>query len=139
MDHVVTRVVIEEKKPAYDDYRTKYKIPETFTNTEIDSVIQFCKNDTVPEYIAFNTIYSESRFDSTAFGWDGCSGYMQLSPKYFKYKNAIDNLRQGIAFLGKNYRDFGSWREALIFYNSGYTRTTKESYLQYILTNPDGK
>ena len=64
--------------------RAIYRIPPSFTASELDFVSDMCIIKCIPLHIALNIIHNESRFDSTAVNpKTGCWGYMGLSPKYF--------------------------------------------------------
>lgn len=117
------------------DLRSKYDIPQTFSDACIDSVWAIKTRLGIPEHIPFNLLMKESSFDSTALSPDGCFGYMQLNPKYFKPCNSNENIRQGLYFLKEQYDRLGSWEKAVIYYNSGERMKSSPEFVDYILNH----
>lgn len=115
--------------------RDKYDIPETFSDVCIDSVWAIKTRLGIPEHIPFNLIMKESSFDSTALSPDGCFGFMQLNPRYFKPCNSNENIRQGLMFLRQQYDRLGSWDKAVIYYNSGEKMRSDPEFVNYILNH----
>lgn len=117
------------------DLRSKYDIPETFSDANIDSVWAIKNRLGIPEHIPFNLLMKESAFDSNALSPDGCFGYMQLNPRYFKPCKSDENIRQGLMFLKKQYNRLGSWEKAVIYYNSGERMKSNPEFIDYILNH----
>lgn len=117
------------------DLRSKYDIPQTMSDACIDSVWAIKTRLGIPEHIPFNLLMKESCFDSNALSKDGCFGYMQLNPKYFKPCKSNENIRQGLYFLKEQYDRLGSWKKALIYYNSGENNCSDPKLINYILNH----
>jgi soluble lytic murein transglycosylase-like protein len=117
------------------DLRSKYDIPETFSDANIDSVWAIKNRLGIPEHIPFNLLMKESAFDSNALSPDGCFGYMQLNPRYFKPCKSDENIRQGLMFLKEQYDRLGSWEKAVIYYNSGERMKSSPEFVDYILNH----
>lgn len=117
------------------DLRSKYDIPETFSDANIDSVWAIKNRLGIPEHIPFNFLMKESAFDSNALSPDGCFGYMQLNPRYFKPCKSDENIKQGLMFLKKQYNRLGSWEKAVIYYNSGEKMKSSPEFVDYILNH----
>lgn len=115
--------------------RDKYAIPQTMSDACIDSVWAIKTRLGIPEHIPFNLIMKESSFDSTALSPDGCFGFMQLNPRYFKPCNSNENIRQGLMFLRQQYDRLGTWEKAIIYYNSGEKMRSDPEFVNYILNH----
>lgn len=125
-----------QEQRDYKLLRKNFKIPAHFLDTDIDSVINISEKENIPYHITLNIIYIETKFDSTVTSKIGCSGYMQLNPKYFKIpKNRFDNIRMGLRFLKKMYKEFGSWEDALAYYGTGSKHKKNKWRINYILKN----
>ena len=127
--------IISKPIVNYNELRTVFKIPDTFIDSQIDTVIEISKRMQIPKHISFNLIFKESRYDSTAVSSAGCYGFTQLHPRYFKSTTSHDNLVQGLGFLKKQYDRFNDWERALMFYNSGEKMYRNNNFVNYILTN----
>ena len=115
--------------------RDKYNIPKSMSDVCIDSVWAIKTRLGIPEHIPFNLIMKESCFDSNSLSPDGCFGYMQLNPKYFKPCNSNENIRQRLTFLKEQYDRLGSWEKAVIYYNSGNKIKSDPEFVRYILNH----
>lgn len=80
----------------------------------------------IPVNVLFALIYAESSFNPNAvngaYNKDGSNdkGLMQLNSKYFKGFDRLDprlNLQHGSKYLRAMYDKYGSWDEAVMFYN----------------------
>lgn len=113
-------------KPAYD--------PAIPLSAELQAVLrEACEEADVPVALALGVIEVESRFQTDAVSLEGCYGLMQLNPKYFPDKlSPVDNLREGVAYLGQLLERYGDLGAALTAYNAGHD-TGRREYANAVL------
>lgn len=100
--------------PPYD--------PAVPLSPELQAVLrEACEEHNVPLSLALGVIQVESSFQVDAVSEKGCYGLMQLNPKYFPDKlSPEDNLREGVAYLGRLLEEHGDTAAALTAYAVGY-------------------
>lgn len=100
--------------PTYD--------PAIPLSVELQAVLrEACAECDVPVALALGVIEVESCFQADAVSSEGCYGLMQLNPKYFPAElSPADNLREGIAHLGRLLEQYGDVGAALTAYCVGY-------------------
>lgn len=105
------------------------------SETELNVLIEVCKNENIPIQYALGIIDSESNFNPNARNSSsGCYGYCQLHPKVFSTGlSPEENIRAGITYLAECYHQGGdNWMKAYNIYNRGhYTGDT--SYPKAVL------
>lgn len=78
----------------------------------------------VPVNVAMAVMQQESGGNPRAKSPAGAYGLMQLMPGTARAlgvdpKNPLENLRGGLKYLGQQYKQFGTWEQALAAYNAG--------------------
>ena len=113
--------------------------PRYYADIPLDAELQevlfkACDENNVPYYIALAVIYTESRFNPYAVnGSSGCYGLCQLNPACFPSGLCpADNIRYGIAYLGRQIRVYGSIEAGLTAYAVGHDDGSR-SYAYYVL------
>lgn len=96
--------------------------PAVPLSPELQRVLyESCAEAGVPAALALGVIQVESGFRADAVSPEGCYGLMQLNPKYFPDKlSPADNIREGVAHLGRLLEEYGDAAAALTAYNAGY-------------------
>lgn len=117
----------------------KTKLNKTNAEKMYESIIQYSDSFNIPERIAFNVAYLETRykgpFDSTynhkLVSKAGAVGPMQIMPKYASYfagfkvnkkelKDSIDlNVFISMKILNQLYVKYNDWKKVLGAYNTG--------------------
>jgi soluble lytic murein transglycosylase-like protein len=91
--------------------------------------------NSIPLSIAFPLVHAESRFNPNAVSWAGATGLTQLMPAtaslhcklpYQALFVPLLNLNCGFSYLSMLYTRLGDWRLALIAYNRGPTKLSRE-------------
>lgn len=102
-----------EPTPTYD--------PAVPLSAEIQAVpFDACAERGVPVALALGVIHVESRFQTDADNGK-CYGLMQLNRDYFPDKlSPEDNIREGVAYLGRLLEEYGDTAAALTAYTVGY-------------------
>lgn len=105
---------VPEPEPAY--------CPDIPLSPELQRVLhESCEEAGVPVALALGVIQVESGFHADAVSSRGCYGLMQLNPKYFPDKlSPEDNIREGVAYLGRLLEEHGDTAAALTAYAVGY-------------------
>lgn len=107
-------IVHEVPTPYYKEIPMPYEL----------QVILFdaCDENGVPYDIALAVIETESQFDPNAVNpYSGCYGYCQLHPACFPSGlSPADNIRYGIAYLGRQIRVYGTEAAGLTAYTVGH-------------------
>jgi len=100
---------------------------------ELQAVLrEACEEHSVPIHLALGLIEVESRFDSDADN-GLCYGLMQLNRRYYPDGLApAENIRAGVAHLGKLLERYGDTAVALTAYNAGHD-TGSRSYANAVL------
>lgn len=100
---------------------------------ELQAVLrEACEEHSVPIHLALGLIEVESRFDSEADN-GLCYGLMQLNRRYYPDGLApAENIRAGVAHLGKLLERYGDTAVALTAYNAGHD-TGSRSYANAVL------
>lgn len=96
--------------------------PDIPLSPELQQVLyESCAEADVPVALVLGLIEVESCFQADAVSERDCYGLMQLNPKYFPDKlSPADNLRKGIAYLGRLLEQYGDPAAALTAYHAGY-------------------
>ena len=105
---------VPEPEPAYR--------PDIPLSPELQQALhEACEEADVPVALALGVIQVESGFRTDAVSSRGCYGLMQLNPKYFPDKlSPEDNIREGVAYLGRLLEEHGDTAAALTAYAVGY-------------------
>ena len=109
-DQLITEALLREGY-LRDDVPLSYTLQ--------DNLQCFCIDSNVPYPLILGVIQVESNFDETEDNGT-CRGLLQLHRKYFPDADStLENLRQGVQFLGELYQKYGNWPSALCAYNNG--------------------
>lgn len=113
---------------AYDE-----RIP---LDAELQAVLfEACEENNVPIEIALAVIEAESRFNPYAVNpSSGCYGLCQLNPACFPSGlSPADNIRYGMAYLGRQIAVYGSLEAGLTAYAVGHDDGSRY-YAAYVLS-----
>lgn len=121
---------IPASEPAYD--------PAIPLPPELQQVLwAACGEADVPVALALGLIEVESCFQVDAVSPEGCYGLCQLNPRFFPDKlSPADNLREGIAYLGRLMEQYDDTGAALTAYNAGYD-TGNRGYANAVLESAE--
>lgn len=98
-------------------------------------LFEACTENNVRPALALAVIETESQFDPYAVNrWSGCYGLCQLHPACFPSGlSPADNIRYGIAYLGRQIRVYGSEAAGLTAYTVGHDDGSR-SYANVVLS-----
>lgn len=123
---------------AYNHFVDRYErevYPRRFQAEVSKAAAEF----SVPEYIIYAVIRTESSFKSDAVSSKDAVGLMQITPDTFnwlltktgekltsdKLYDPMTNITYGTLFLSMLYSEFGDWETAYAGYNAGMNRVRK--------------
>ena len=144
---LMEEVVEEEPESSEPVDETVYYDAIPLTNDEQRSLLNACKEYSVPYALALGLIDTETRF-SNIYGDNGNShGYMQIQPRWHGERMSRlgvpdlmvpeGNFMVGLDYLSELYRKYGDWGAALTAYNRGSYPGYYTYYAYDVLSNRD--